>query len=459
MKSVSGKRRDEQSDSPERKTAYKTLRQYSKPLPDETMEFLRGIAADYARVKAYVYRRYSGIASLEKLYPGYTVQNEMNAAGYRKEINLPYSYYSMAMFEALADIKSGWANLKNKISELVRRNKNLSDAERHYIFTVLKTDRMYAAALNRRAFEPPAKFAAADINYNKLHNLICRLTRKHKAPCGGGSGRADYFKVVNTGFRYADGGLWLGARLPNKRLFIPLTDGVKHSKPLMARLKENTVEILVPAEVKVKTHRDYTNKIALHLGYAAMFTASGGGVYGGGLGQALSKRTERIHAKQKLRGAHQSAYFKAAERGALKQAAVIKANNLGVKKFISQNNREMAGIKSYINAEINRMLETEKPREIIIPSQSIAYAPRMQRAAKHKLSRWTVGYIRKRLSDKCAQNAVKLTPVNVGAACRTCALCGKPGKRVNNVFVCGACGVRRPYAQNTAKNLINPSDG
>lgn len=62
----------------------KTIRQYSKnPISDDDMEKLLEIAADYAKVKNYVYMRFGGIGGLSKIYPGYTVQNEMTASGLR----------------------------------------------------------------------------------------------------------------------------------------------------------------------------------------------------------------------------------------------------------------------------------------------------------------------------------------------------------------------------------------
>ncbi|MBD5521773.1 MAG: hypothetical protein HDR03_11265 [Lachnospiraceae bacterium] len=45
------------------------------------MRKLQEIADDYSRVKNYVYQRYGGINSLSKIYPGYTVQNEMTRSG------------------------------------------------------------------------------------------------------------------------------------------------------------------------------------------------------------------------------------------------------------------------------------------------------------------------------------------------------------------------------------------
>ena len=45
-------------------TITKIVWQYSEPLPEETMEFLKGIAADCCKVKNYVYEKYSGVKYL-----------------------------------------------------------------------------------------------------------------------------------------------------------------------------------------------------------------------------------------------------------------------------------------------------------------------------------------------------------------------------------------------------------
>ena len=441
----------------EAKTVYRTVRQYSKSLPNETMEFLKGIAADYAKVKVYVFRRYSGIGSIEKLYPGYTIQNELNATGFRKELNLPYPYYSQAMFEAIGNIKSGWSNLKNKIVSLVNKNENLTDTERHYVFTILKINRLYSATLNGQEFECPSKFKGTDINFHRLHNLIRRLTRKHIVKHDKNSD--NYFKVINTGYRYADGGIWLGTRVSNRRTFIPLTDNIKHAKPLTVILQKDKIEIIAPVESKVKKRNDYTKKIGLYLGYLKLFTSSSGNDYGVQLGEMLSARSGRIYTKNKRRGKFHGLYRKAIKDNKAKTAKKIKFNNLGIIKFVSENNREISGIKSYINAEINRMLQNEKPNEIVIPARSAQFSNIMSKATKQKLARWVVGYIRKRLDDKCSLNGIKLTEVNAAYTSLTCAECGKSGNRMNQQLVCIECGVRHDYPHNSAKNLLKKSDG
>ena len=94
----------------------KTIHQYSKePLSQEDMQKLCEIAEDYCKVKNYVYQRYGGIRSLSKLYPGYTIQNEMTESGLRGELGLPSVYFYLAIFDALGDIKTQWTKTKTAV--------------------------------------------------------------------------------------------------------------------------------------------------------------------------------------------------------------------------------------------------------------------------------------------------------------------------------------------------------
>ena len=130
-------------------TICKTVHQYSKePIPDEQMEKLLAIAEDCCKVKNYVYIRYGGKGSLSKLYPGYTVQNEMTKCGLRMQLGLPSVYFYLAVFDALADIKSQWTRTKAKVMELAGKNEGLSEAEKHYLRFVLKVSKAFEAVLN-----------------------------------------------------------------------------------------------------------------------------------------------------------------------------------------------------------------------------------------------------------------------------------------------------------------------
>ena len=109
------------------------------------MTKLQAVARDYAKVKNYVYQRYAGITGLSKIYPGYTVQNEMTRSGLREELGLPSVYFYLAIFDALGEIKSQWTRTKSKISKLVGKNERFSEEEKHYLRFLLKINNSFEA--------------------------------------------------------------------------------------------------------------------------------------------------------------------------------------------------------------------------------------------------------------------------------------------------------------------------
>lgn len=71
----------------------KIVCQYNQaPLSREDMDKPQEIAWDYSKVKDYVYQRYGGVRSLSKIYPGYTVQNEMTRSGLRESLEICRRY-------------------------------------------------------------------------------------------------------------------------------------------------------------------------------------------------------------------------------------------------------------------------------------------------------------------------------------------------------------------------------
>ena len=150
-------------------TITKTVWQYSEPLPDETMAFLRGIADDCCKVKNYVYGKYSGVRYLNSLTPAYGILNEMRRCGLREQLNLPAVYYELAIADAVTDIKSSWGIVKNKIGERITANENLTDKDRLYLRTALKMNGVYTAILNREAYEMPRNAAAVSYTHLRAH--------------------------------------------------------------------------------------------------------------------------------------------------------------------------------------------------------------------------------------------------------------------------------------------------
>ena len=192
----------------------KTVRQYSRePIAQEDMRKLLEIAEDYRKVKNYVYNRFGGPGSLSKLYPGYTVQNEMTASGYREKLGLPSVYFYLAVFDALGDIKGRWTKTKSKLAGLVGGNENFTAEEKHYLRFALKVDTVFDAALNRKPVELPEKMRnryeelAGRVDTERLHKYLCRQARRyHGKPH---TDTADGFSLAERAYRYGDHGIYL----------------------------------------------------------------------------------------------------------------------------------------------------------------------------------------------------------------------------------------------------------
>lgn len=433
----------------------KTAVQYSEPLPKETMEFLRGIAMDYGKVKNYVYGRYSGITSVDRLTLVYSILNEMRYCGFRQQLNLPAVYYELAIAEAVNDIKGMWGMLKNKIRELINVNENLSDNDRLYIRTVLKINSVFAAVLNRHEYEMPEKTKGMELDTKRLNNLICRMVRRHlEAPK---QEKSNSFTVSPAGYRYADGGLYLTGRVSRKRVFIPIKGDWKPDRQLRIIIRENDVKIGFPVDVAARIRKDYTNTVYAYIGYSDMLTLSNGNIYGEHLSDFVSPETERLADKNRERGKIYSAYreieLKSGESGNQIREN-IKENNLGRKKYDGQKQRIREKTQNFINAEINRMFREEKPEKIVITRPVMKNRTRnYSKTLNRKLSRSFRGYIREQLIFKCRLNTVELVEISSKGTGSICSECGSEGKRVKADFICEVCGYCSTIAINSARNI------
>lgn len=433
----------------------KTATLYSAPLPDETMQFLRGLALDCSKVKNYVYSRYSGIKNVNRLSPVYSVLNEMRYCGLRQQLALPVVYYELAIAEAVSDIRGMWGILKNKIRDLIKENENLSPEDRLYIRTVLKMNSVFSAILNHQEYEMPDKAKGMDLDVKRLNNLICRLVRRHlKTP---GQRKEDSFSVSPAGYRSDEKGLYLTGRIPRRRIFLPVSGIGKPDRQLRIIIRENDVRIAFPVDVEARKRKGHTNVVYAYIGYSDMLTLSGGNIYGKGLGSLVTPETERLADKNKERGRLYSLYGENDPEDGKRQDAFrekIEKNNLGKKKYNEQKRCAREKTTNYINAELNRMFREEKPAKIVITK------PVMKNRAKsyskiwnRKMSRSFQGYIREQLAFKCRLNMVELEQISAKGTGSVCSVCGKEGKRIGRDFLCEACGYQSTIALNSAGNI------
>lgn len=429
----------------------RTIHQYNKaPLAPEDMKKLEEIAADYGKVKRYVCQRYSGISSLSKLYPGYTVQNEMTESGLRGELGLPSVYFYLAVFDALGDIKGQWGRTKAKVSQLIGRNETLSPEEKHYLRFLLKVNNAFTAVLNQEqmvlpdALQKKSEELAAKVDTEKLHRYLCRQVRKYQVKSGRQEDTAPTgFSIAERAYRYGEKsrekGIWISTKENRKRVFIPLTDSNQYQSQLNIRLypQEGNIEIMAAVRVKVRSHVDYVNAVGLAMGMFTMFTTNEGHCFGKKLGDYQTEYAEWVRQQTKNYNRN-------------------KADNPGRKKYSAKKNRLEERMHSYINHELNRFLQEEKPGTVYIVKQPRSQAGGINRKINNSVALWQRGYIRKRLEQKCREQAVEIVEVLGKDISNECSHCGavENSGRKKGIFHCSVCGYSAEEKTNTARNVL-----
>lgn len=433
-------------------TYTKVISQYTRPLPSETLEFLQGVSEDYSKVKNAAYERFSGIRYMNRLKPVYNVLNEMRYCGLRAQLNLPVVYYELAVAEAVTEIRSMWGMLRNKIRIRIKENENLTDDDRHYIRLVLKNESIFAAIVNDEPYELPHKAEGLAVDVHRCNSLLKRLTRRYrKTP---EMKRSGVFKVSPAGYRYGDGGIYLVSRIPRKRVFLPLTDCQTTDRQIWVKVREQDAVIMIPQEVEVIRHPDYTNTLYAYIGYADMITLSNGRIYGKELNLMVTPETERLSEQNNQRGELRRIRAEHLRQGDTAAAERIGVNNLGKQKYEAKKQRERDRTEQFINRELNRMLAEEKPGKIVITSPiRSAGTYKYKKALKRRLTRSFGGYIRRKLEQKCISNGIELAKINSKGTGSICSDCGAEGKRTREGFVCEKCGLQTTIALNSAKNI------
>lgn len=418
----------------------KTIHQYNRgQVSAGDMEKLQEIALDQRKVKNIVYARYGGIGSLSKLYPGYTIQNEMTATGLREHMGVPAVYFYLAIFDALGDIKAQWSRTKRKVLESVDRNTTFSDDEKHYLRYLLKVSNAFGAAVEQKPIVLPGtmqktyRALASRVDTEKLHRYLCRQVRRYHVKLH--TDRAKGFPLSERAYRYGDHGIYISIKEKRKRIFIPLTDNNQYKRQIYLKLfpAEGRIQIDVPVDVTVQKHANHVEQVGIALGMQTMLTTDGGGRYGEDLGELQSGYTDWLRIQTGIRSR---------DRGA----------DLGRKKYEAKKARMTERLHSYINHELNRFLQTEKPAVIYMAKLPRPGKGGIDRKINLSVSLWQRGYIRRRLEQKCREHSVELVEVLGKDISNRCSACGAMGSKEKGIFSCPVCGRKIEEKVNTAQN-------
>lgn len=425
----------------------KTIHQYNKePVSKEDMQKLLEIAEDYKKVKNYVYHRFGGVGSLSKIYPGYTVQNEMTKSGFRSELGMPSVYFYLAVFDALGDIKSQWTRTKSKVLKLIGVNPNLTEEEKHYLRFLLKVNNALEAVLNEKTIKLPREIQEkyeelrVQVDTEKMHRYLCRQIRKYHVKQH--TDMATGFSVTERAYRYGDRGIYISTKEKRKRVFISLTDRNQYQSQLYVKLfpEDSRIEIKAPVNVSVHKFAEYTKQVGVAVGIYTMFTTDKGHHYGEELGKYQTEYAEWVRT----------------QTGKYNQN---RAGNPGRRKYNAKKAKLQEQMHSYINQELNRFLRTEKPGTVYIVKLPRPQSGGVNKRINYSVTLWQRGYIRKRLTQKCRELSVEIVEVFGKDISKECSNCGETGIKTDGQFRCPSCGYCEEEKTNTARNVKKRGQG
>lgn len=438
-------------------TVVKCIKQHSFEI--ENIDELKLIVSRYVTVKNYVYSRYSGINSLLILSEAKKeIRDVWVKTKFAEQWKLPARYWKMALDEAIANIKTEWANIRLRIKSATLKNENLTDDEKFFVLYAIKADSLLFNILKHKAIERPEKIKDLLVREQYIYNLIRRYVRKYKGKVPYSRNSRSFMIDANMYkyMQYEDGlrieimGLERG-----RRISVKLKDNNMHKGNLRIVLYDNTLEIHRSKQVRAVKSWSQEKVIGLDKGYRTLIATSEGKFYGEKLNDLLSKETERRNKVNAKRNRLYALYEKHLSEGKTKKAENILSCNLGKIKYNRCKNKHSSIVKGYINHELDRFFEDDNPSEVVTEDLSFAsWDDRYPKHVRRKLSRWIKGYIRERLDYKASLLQIKTTKVNAAYTSQTCSICGEFGKRDGDVFTCSKCGKLHADG-NAAVNIKN----
>lgn len=432
----------------------KTIKQYSFPF-EETKDFnfasLEKLGYEFRDAKNFFYSRFSGISYINKLKEKYTIRDEIIKENLKNISKIPARYWKICLSHVLGNIKTLLENTKKLIKKATYNNSNLSEKDRHYIYTVLKSSEYLENVLRRKKLSDYL-YKKFKINHKKLNNLIRRYFRryKNKIPYS----KKNNFLVLDSGLcKYKDGFLKISTLNKGKRIEFKMKDERVFKGNLTIKW-EKCLTVFGTKKIESKTIFKTENSIAIDKGYKKLIATDKNTFYG----IEYSLLNKILIDKQIKKLKNRSRLFQVAQRhkekGNSKKMENIFKNNLGKIKQNRFTKKIRKRSENYINKEVNDFFEKEKPTEIIKEDLTWeTYKNKKKKGFRNQIKRWEKGIIDKSIEWKALQKNIKITNINPAYTSQICHICDKFGNRDGETFACPHCGNKMDADVNAAHNI------
>lgn len=435
-------------------TLTKTIKQYSflfEKIRDLNFESLEKLGYEFRDTKNFFYSRFSGISYINKLKDKYTIRDEIIKENLKNISKIPARYWKICLSHVLGNVKTLLENTKKLIKKATYNNSNLSNKDRHYVYTVLKSSKYLENVLKRKKLSNYL-YDNFKINHKKLNNLIRRYFRryKNKTPYS----KKNNFLILDSGlYRYKDGFLKISTLNKGKRIGFKMKDKRILKGNLIIKW-DDCLTVFGTKKFESNTFFKIENSVAIDKGYKKLIATDKNTVYG----TEYSSLNKIFIDKQVQKLKNRNRLFRIAKRyketGNSKKAENIFKNNLGKIKQNRFTKKIRKRSENYINKEVNYFFDKEKPTEIIKEDLTWeSYKNKKKKGFKNQINRWEKGILDKAIEWKALQKNIKIININPAYTSQICHICNGFGTRNGENFTCQCCQNKMDADVNAAHNI------
>lgn len=448
---------------------------YTLPLNDEEFEQLDQLCINYGKCKNMFHNELCGINNLTEVNHFRKIRNEIRKKGFNVTLVQKYHFLSrhwtFALQETCTDITSNWTMLANRLKRVIKRNENLTDTERHWLYFILKNKGMWQdilkfdtklyLKLSNKSQKIYFKVAdqLSDKQIKRLSSYLRRITRRYKF-------KPHEFKNKNREMEYDDcmyrfnddTHITICSAVSRKTFRLTLTSPWHYRTTgniqIILDRDKKRIEIHKLIDTHTSTRNWGTIPVGIDKGLYVPISSSSGKEYGRGFSKLSNKNADELTKKIAERNKHRDP---------------ITYQISGSKHYIKQRNRYDERLKAEINHAIIQFIKEEKPSVVVKEDltwdkgRSSKFHQTYLSKNRNRISFWKNGYLNNRLEYYCQKNNIPFIDVNPAYTSQYCPYCGhKFDKRVGkhhewaHCVNCGWMNANIAAAKNVLKRKDDP---
>ena len=386
------------------------------------------------------YYNYSVKCMMKNFYKTSSIPS--NPIRYNIETELSQRYKSVAELQAIGQCNSFISNMKNRITTIIS-NSSIDDDEKVVLHYINRSGAWFNNDFKIKGKNIPKElFVIIRSIYKHLNRAkyplmknVCLVLNSDVCSVEKANNSFDYWLKIST----LEKGKTI--KVPIKSYdYFQLKEGLLKNS-VQIKIKDNQIDSYgLMKDIPTETN-DHLNEVGIDVGLVNLIATSNGNIFGKSLYTKVKKYDKIISHKVKHANKH-----------GLKTTKKIKALYRKLKNLITNE----------VGRCLNRMLEIEKPKTIVIENISSLSkgkaSPKFSKRMNRILNNSGMKQVHRRLKHKTDILGIELIEINPAYTSQECSKCGfihENNRKTQKDFVCQHCGFSANADFNGAINIFN----